>query len=238
MVEIDGYLDTLETFPKGLNAGGYVGDVAVRLYVAGDAACEPDFVATSDQLAEMAAQVRAAMEAGAIGYSISRSLFHRVPDGRNVPGTWSAPSEFAVIAASLGELVRGIIEAAPRYNDERTNESRVDEEVGWMADLSRELGRPFRFNLQQIGSLGDHYRRVLQLAAEANESGAQLRPQITPRSVGVLFSLAGNTLLDDLPAFAPLAGLDSGGRLAGLRDPGSPEEVAERRKRNTLALLH
>ena len=71
-----------------------------------------------------------------------------------------------------------------------------------MADLSRELGRPFSFNLQQIGALGDHYRRVLQLAAEANESGAQLRPQITPRSVGVLFSLAGNTLLDDLPEHA------------------------------------
>lgn len=213
-----GYLDALDRFPKGLNAGGYVGDVALRLYVAGEAACEQDFVASDEQLGEMASLVRDALEAGALGYSISRSLFHRVPDGRNVPGTWSDPSEFAAIAAPLAELGRGVIESAPRYNDEYTNESRVDEEVGWMAELSRSTGRPFSFNLQQIGSLGDHYRRVLQLAAEANESGAQLRPQITPRSVGVLFSLAANTLLDDLPAYAPLADLDAEGRLAALRD--------------------
>ena len=52
------YLDTISRFPLGLNAGGYVGDVAVRLYVAGEAACEPDFQATEQQLQEMAAEVR------------------------------------------------------------------------------------------------------------------------------------------------------------------------------------
>jgi N-acyl-D-aspartate/D-glutamate deacylase len=213
------YLDTISTFPLGLNAGGYVGDVAVRLYVAGDAACEPDFQATKQQLQDMAAQVESAMQAGAFGYSISRSLFHRVRDGRNVPGTWSDPSEFFAIAASLKTLGRGVLESAPRYNFENSPGSRVAEELAWMAEISRELGRPFSFNLQQIRSLGDHYREVLELAAEANAAGAQLRPQITPRSVGVLFSFAANTLIDDLPSFQPLLGLDLAGRLAGIRDP-------------------
>jgi N-acyl-D-aspartate/D-glutamate deacylase len=213
------YLDTISTFPLGLNAGGYVGDVAVRLYVAGDAACEPDFQATDQQLQEMAAQVESAMQAGAFGYSISRSLFHRVRDGRNVPGTWSDPSEFFAIAASLKTLGRGVLESAPRYNFENSPGSRVAEELAWMAEISRELGRPFSFNLQQIRSLGDHYREVLELAAEANATGAQLRPQITPRSVGVLFSFAANTLIDDLPSFQQLLGLDLAGRLAGIRDP-------------------
>ncbi len=88
-----------------------------------------------------------------------------------------------------------------------------------MADLSRATGRPFSFNLQQIVSLGDHYRRVIELTAAANETGAQLRPQITPRSVGVLFSLAANTLIDDLPSFRAIAHLDLNGRLAAIRDP-------------------
>ena len=213
------YLDTVDSLPQGINAGGYVGDVAVRLYVAGDAACEPDFVASDDQLARMAEHVDAAMRAGAFGYSISRSLFHRVPDGRNVPGTWSDPSEFFRIAAPLGELGRGVLESAPRYNLENTPGDRVDEELAWMAEISRVLGRPFSFNLQQIRSLDDHYRRVIRLAAEANEAGAQLRPQITPRSVGVLFSFAANTLIDDLPSFQPLKALDLAGRVAAIRDP-------------------
>lgn len=215
----DGYLDAIESRPFGINAGGYVGDVAIRLYVAGDAACEEDFAASPQQLDEMARLVEQALEAGALGYSISRSLFHRVPDGRNVPGTWSAPEEFFAIAEPLRKLGRGVLECAPRYNDADSGESRVEEEVGWMAELSRRTGRPFSFNLQQIRSLGTHYRDVLRLSAEANRAGAQLHPQITPRSVGVLFSLAASTLIDHLPSFQPLKELDLAGRLAGLGDP-------------------
>jgi N-acyl-D-aspartate/D-glutamate deacylase len=217
--DFGGYLDALDQMPRGLNAGGYVGDVAVRLYVAGDAACERDFVPTETQLDEMAAVVRSAMESGALGYSISRSLFHRVPDGRNVPGTWSEPDEFTRITASLAELGRGVFESAPRYNFEHVPGDRVAEEVGWMAELSRASGRPFSFNLQQISSLGEHYREVLRLAAEANERGAQLRPQITPRSVGVLFSLDANSLLDDLPSFQAVRHATLATKLAAIRDP-------------------
>lgn len=221
------YLDTVDTLPLGINAGGYVGDVALRTYVCGEAACEPDFTASDEQLAEMAALVRAAVEAGALGYSISRSLFHRVPDGRNVPGTWSRPEEFFAIAAPLAELGRGVLESAPRYNEENGSGSRVEEELAWMAEISRRTGRPFSFNLQQIASLGDHYRQVIALSEAANGTGAQLRPQITPRSVGVLFSFAANTLVDDLPSFAPLKALDLAGRLAALRDPDVRARLVE-----------
>ena len=79
-------------------------------------------------------------------------------------------------------------------------------------------GRPFSFNLQQIRSLGDHYRRVIELCETANATGAQLRPQITPRSVGVLFSFAANSLVDDLPSWAPLKAQRLPARLAALRD--------------------
>jgi N-acyl-D-aspartate/D-glutamate deacylase len=91
--------------------------------------------------------------------------------------------------------------------------------MGFIAELSRRTGRPFSFNLMQMRSMGDHYRRVLELAEEANRTGAQLRPQTTPRSIGILFSLAANTLVDDLPSFQPLKALDLDGRLAALRDP-------------------
>jgi N-acyl-D-aspartate/D-glutamate deacylase len=222
-----GYLDALERVPKGINAGGYVGDVAVRLYVAGEAACERDFVASEEQLAQMADLVDAALRAGAVGYSISRSLFHRVPDGRNVPGTWSDPAEFRAVAEPLRRLGRGVLESAPRYNLENEPGDRVEEELAWMAELSRSTGRPFSFNLQQVRSLDDHYRRVLELAAQANRTGADLRPQITPRSVGVLFSFAANTLVDDLPSFQPLRPLDLGGRVAAIRDPAVRARLVE-----------
>ncbi|MEZ5204581.1 MAG: amidohydrolase family protein [Acidimicrobiales bacterium] len=213
------YLDAIDPLPKGINAGGYVGDVALRLYVVGDAACDEDFHLDDDQKAQLAAQVRASVEAGAFGYSISRSLSHRVPDGRFVPGTWADPEEFFAIAEPLRELGRGVLECAPRYNEQDGSTSRVDEEMAWIAELSRRTGRPFSFNLMQMRSMGDHYRRVIDLAVDANRTGAQLRPQTTPRGIGILFSLAANTLIDDLPSFQPLKELDLAGRLAAIRDP-------------------
>ena len=96
-----------------------------------------------------------------------------------------------------------------------------------MAEISRVLGRPFSFNLQQIKSLDDHYRRVIALAAQANRTGSQLRPQITPRSVGVLFSFAANTVIDDLASFQPLRSMDLAGRLAAIRDPKVRARIVE-----------
>ncbi|MGZ4712911.1 MAG: N-acyl-D-amino-acid deacylase family protein [Acidimicrobiia bacterium] len=213
------YLDVVAGLPKGINAGGFVGDVALRTYVIGDAACEPDYRATDDELAAMAREVEHALDAGALGYSISRSLTHRVPDGRWVPGTFADPREFFAIAEPLGRLGRGVLECAPRYNETDGSTSRVDEEMAWIAELSRALDRPFTFNLMQMASLGDHYRTVLALAADANRAGARLRPQTTPRAIGVLFSLAANTPIDHLPSFAPVGALAPDARLAAIRDP-------------------
>ncbi|MFN8019443.1 MAG: amidohydrolase family protein [Acidimicrobiales bacterium] len=213
------YLDAMDRVPKGINAGGYVGDVALRLYVAGDEACDHDFALSDEQLAQMAALVRASVEDGAFGYSISRSLTHRVPDGRSVPGTWSDPAEVLAIAAPLGELGRGVLECAPRYNEVDGSTWRVDEELAWIAEVSRRYGVGFSFNLMQMRSMGDHYRRVVELAEQANATGAKLRPQTTPRGIGILFSLAASTLVDDLPSFQPLKALDLAGRLAAIRDP-------------------
>ncbi len=212
------YLDVIDAMPKGINTGGYVGDVALRTYVIGDAACEPDYVATDDELTAMAHEVESAMEAGALGYSISRSLTHRVPDGRWVPGTWAEPREFFTIAEPLGRLGRGVLECAPRYNEVDGCTSRAEEEMAWIAELSRSLNRPFTFNLMQMRSLGDHYRRVLELAVDANAHGARLRPQTTPRGIGVLFGLAANTPIDNLPSYAAIRDHDFAGRVGMLRD--------------------
>ncbi|MCH7789453.1 MAG: amidohydrolase family protein [Acidobacteria bacterium] len=221
------YLDVVDALPMGINAGGMVGDVAVRTYVCGDAACEVDFRASDEELAAMAALVDEAIGAGAIGYSMSRSLTHHVPDGRWVPGTFADPAEYFVVAEPLARHGRGILECAPRYNETDGSTSRVDAEMAWIAELSRSTGRPFTFNLAQMRSMGDHYRRVIELADAANKSGAQLRPQTTPRSIGVLFSIAANTPLDGLASFAPLLDMDRHERLQALHDPALRQRLQD-----------
>ena len=70
------YLDALDARRFGIDVGVQVSHGAVRAYAMGErgAANEP---ATPDEIAAMAAIVQEAVEAGALGFSTSRTLGHR-----------------------------------------------------------------------------------------------------------------------------------------------------------------
>ena len=155
-----------------------------------------------------------------------------MPDGRWVPGTWSPTRrEFFAVAEPLGRLGRGVLECAPRFNETDGSTSRVDEEMAWIAELSRTLGRPFTFNLTQMRSLGDHYRRVLELAADANRAGAQPAAPDDARAPSACCSASPPTPRSTIcPAFAPLRDLDAAGRLAAIRDPVRARPLDRRRR--------
>src|SRR2546428_609586 len=74
------FLDCLDSLPKGINYGGYVGHSAVRTYVMGERAFEQ--AASEDDLKAMEREVRDAIRAGAIGFTTSRSPAHAPPGGR------------------------------------------------------------------------------------------------------------------------------------------------------------
>ena len=63
------YLDSIEQLPRGLNAGGYIGDVALRLYVCGARSCEDDFRASEDALRQSGLFFVRVTRAGVCWYS-------------------------------------------------------------------------------------------------------------------------------------------------------------------------
>ena len=74
------YLDELDRLPKGLNVGGMVGHCAVRLAAMGERAMD-ETPAAAEDIAAMATMVDQALASGALGFSTSRTLLHKVPDG-------------------------------------------------------------------------------------------------------------------------------------------------------------
>ena len=96
-----------ESFPEYLDvlsARRWATDVAVQLphgplrgYVMGDRGARNQ-QATSDDVAEMARIVTEAMEAGAFGFTTSRTLGHTSLDGTPVPGTFAGDDELFAIA--------------------------------------------------------------------------------------------------------------------------------------------
>ena len=214
------YLDALDRLPKGINVGGMVGHCAVRYHAMGDRSLttEPGPPPTPDELAAMCALVDEAIGAGALGFSSSRTLRHRVPDGRFVPGTWAETDELVALASVLARHGRGVIECAPRFDGDGPAEPRVESELAWMREVARASGRPVTFNLSQTRAQGDHYRLAMALATASNEQdGTRIRPQTTSKCVGVVFSLASSTPFDRYPAWAALCDLSLDAKVAALR---------------------
>ena len=58
--------------------------------------------ATPDEIAAMAVIVREAVDAGALGFSTSRTMGHRAMDGRPVPGTFAAEDELFALGPRHG----------------------------------------------------------------------------------------------------------------------------------------
>ncbi len=139
------FLDALERTPRVMDIATQVPHGAVRAYVMGErgASNQP---ATAEDIDAMAAIVREGIEAGALGFSTSRTLAHRAIDGEPVPGTFAAEDELFGIGAVLGELGTGVFELAPAG---ALGEDLVapDKEVDWMVRLSKEIGRPVSFAL-------------------------------------------------------------------------------------------
>src|SRR4029450_7538706 len=106
------YLDALDRRTFTIDIGAQVAHGAVRGYVMGKRGAKNE-PATPEDIAAMAAIVKEAIEAGALGFSTTRTLAHRAIDGEPVPGTFAAENELFGIGRTLGEVGRGVFELAP-----------------------------------------------------------------------------------------------------------------------------
>ncbi len=89
------YLDFLDTLPKAIDIGAQVPYRAIRAYVMGERVARNED-ANPEDIQEMAAIVRESIEAGALGFSTSRTLAHRAIDGEPVPSQLRTNSSASV----------------------------------------------------------------------------------------------------------------------------------------------
>ncbi len=210
------YLDALERRRWTVDVGTQIAHGAVRAYVMGDrgARNEP---ATPEDIAAMAAIVKEAIQAGALGFSTSRTIAHRAIDGEPVPGTYAAEDELFGIGAVLGELGAGVFELAPAGVAGEDVVAPM-QEVAWMRRLAATVGRPVTFAMLQVDPAPDLWREMLEESAIAAESGVALIPQVAGRPTGLLSGFETTfSFLDTVPAYAALAGLPLAEKVAHLR---------------------
>ncbi|HEX7097237.1 MAG TPA: amidohydrolase family protein [Acidimicrobiales bacterium] len=212
------YLDFLESMPRALDVGAPIAHGPVRAYVMGDrgARNEP---ATPDDIEQMAAIVKEAIAAGALGFSTSRTMMHKALDGTPVPGTFATEDELFGIGKALAELGAGLFEVSPS-GVAGENDAALPEEVAWMRKLAKAISRPVTFGMTQSNTAPRLYRQLLAEAEAAAAEGATLVPQVAGRASGLLFGL--DTTYHPFagrPTFAALDGLRAHEKHERLRDP-------------------
>ena len=104
------YLDAVERRPLGINFAAQIGHSALRTWAMGERAFEEQ--ASDDDLALMERELRAAMQAGAIGFTTSRSDQHETSDDRPVASRIGSWSEVSQLVNVLGDLGVGVFELA------------------------------------------------------------------------------------------------------------------------------
>ena len=211
------YLDALDARQYAIDIAAYIGHGPLRAYVMGDRGARNE-EATAEDVAEMARIVREAVEAGAVGFSSSRTLSHKARDGEPVPGTFAAEDELNGIADALVEAGGALFEVAPQGLE--FDPPTLLGEVDILSRIATRTGLPVTFAMLQNTVQPDSWRDVLATVDRTTAAGGRLYPQIAARPFGMMIGWASYHFFAKRPTFATLAAaLPHDELLTRLRDP-------------------
>ncbi|MFM8382821.1 MAG: N-acyl-D-amino-acid deacylase family protein [Actinomycetota bacterium] len=196
------FLDQLEHRSYSMDIAAYVPHSAVRAYVMGDRGARNE-EATPDDIVAMAAIVREAREAGAVGFSTSRTLNHKARDGEPVPGTFAAQDELNGIADALVAAGGGLFEVAPQGLE--FDRPVFLSEVEWMAALAERTKLPVSFAMLQNELNADSWREALDVVDRVNAGGGRMHPQVAARPFGMMIGWDGYHFFQKRPTYMDLA---------------------------------
>jgi len=205
------YLDALERRPHALDYAAQVPHSAIRGYVMGPGRAEQED-ATPEEIATMASLVAEAVDAGALGFSTSRTPLHKTAEGVLVAGTDASMDELIAIARVLADK-RALFEIS-------CDNDRIHEEVQWLDTMAREIGTPVLFNLTQTDPNPEGWKAALSVLEAAAADGIALTGQVAGRSIGLCMCWRGTAHPFALhPSWQMLATQPWDMQLATLRDP-------------------
>ena len=207
------YLDVLDALPKGINYSGYIGHSALRTYVMGERAFEKP--ASEADLEAMTRQVKDALDAGAMGFSTSRSQTHMTSDDRPVASRVADWSEIEAIAGAMGERNAGILQISV---DVRGTPEQVKANYGALKTLSLNTGRPVTFGMFSMRDAPSDWQYCFELFETAAVEGARMFGQVHTRELSILLSFETRLPFDKWDVWRDIRALPLEGQKRALGD--------------------
>ena len=198
------YMDIVDKLPKTINYASNIGHSALRTHVMGPRAFEQE--ATHDDLGAMEHELLDAMDAGAIGFTSSRSTAHRTPypDDRPVASVQASWEEMSQLVCAMGQTGRGIFEYS-RERETRSPDPAVRKAANdRLLELAVKSRVPITFGLPG-GSNGTQDN--LDLLDRTAEAGGRMFGQTHTRGVSHVLSFKSRLQFDDFPEWAAVRAL-------------------------------
>ena len=206
------YLDSLSGKTFDIDFAAQVPHAALRVFVMGERGANRD-MATGDDIAAMAKLAREAVEAGALGFTTSRTLNHQTSEGDPTPTLTAAEDELMGIALEIGKAGKGVLQVVSDFKKRR-------DEMDMFQRIVETSGRPMSISVAQTDLAPDAWKWLLAEIEGANERGLEMRAQVAPRPVGILVGLE-LTLnpFTAYPAYAEIEDAPLAEKMAKLSDP-------------------
>ena len=213
-----------ETFPEFLDAidkkefvmdvGFMMGHGPLRSYVMGYERCQNQVDASEEEISKMSDLVTEAIEAGALGFSTSRTVLHRDIYGKYVPGTEASSEEMRALAFGVDKAGEGTLEITSDWLDEEI-------EMSWMQEYVKKSDCGLTF----LQTKGDAVKTIL-FSEENFLKGKNIRPQFPGRNVGLMFGweTSVNPFIQ-FPAYKEIADLPIDEKFEILKDPLFKEKL-------------
>jgi N-acyl-D-aspartate/D-glutamate deacylase len=223
VVLADGLTWDWESFPEFVTAlnkrrhdidfGVQLPHSALRMFVMGERAIDKA-EATAEEIAQMRALAREAVEAGALGFGTSRNIFHTTLDGVVIPTAHTPEAELKAIAQGMAEAGGGVIQAI-------LNLQTPEPDLDMFVRVAEETGSPLSYSLFQAGGPeNENWKTLLAKTKAANDAGVKVTAQVFARPVGVLLGLdASYHPFAAHPEYVKIAHLPLDQRVAEMRKP-------------------
>lgn len=211
------YLDAIDALPKGINYASNIGHSALRTWAMGERAFEHE--ASDEELALMEGQLKAALAAGAAGFTTSRTASHETADDRPVASRLASWSEVRRLVGAMGKQGKGMFELAQEAAALSPDPKVRAESNGRLKALAVESGVPVTFGLIAGAMPHDAWNDALRMMEETAAEGGNMIGQSHARGVTIMLSFLSQLPFDSLPEWQELRARPVPEQLKLFRDP-------------------
>ncbi len=192
--------------------------------------------ANQADIAQMGQSPTEAMQAGAFGFSTSRTISHKTLAGEYIPTLRAQEEELTGIGMAIRAAGSGMLELVSDWN-----QPDAATEFAMVRRVVEKTGLPLVFTINQRHDRTEVWSELLTLSDKAADDGLTMRPVFPPRPIGILLGLQGTqNPFSGCPSYRKISHLPVPERVAAMRDPELRRQILAEDpvRESTFPLIH